>query len=124
MSRPVLVVEDHRDSRQLMEDFLGAAGIPTIAASDGLEAFKRLGESTPCLILLDLWMPEMDGWRFREEQRRLNDSALAEVPVVILTAGLDCEEEPRAVGAVAFLRKPVNLDRLMEVDRKYAGAAV
>jgi DNA-binding NtrC family response regulator len=46
------------------------------------------------------------------------------VPVVILTAGLDCEEEARAVGALAFLRKPVNLDRLMEVVRKYAGAAV
>ena len=69
-------------------------------------------------------MPQMDGWRFREEQRRLNDSALAEVPVVILTAGLDCEEEARAVGAVAFLRKPVDLDHLMEVVRKYAGAAV
>ena len=91
--------------RQLMEDFLGAAGIPTVAASDGLEALKRLAESTSCLILLDLWMPKMDGWRFREEQRRLNDSALAEVPVVILTAGLDCEEEARAVGAVAFLKK-------------------
>jgi CheY-like chemotaxis protein len=60
-----------------MEDFLGAAGIPTVAASDGLEALKRLGESRPCLILLDLWMPQMDGWRIREEQRRLVDRKAA-----------------------------------------------
>lgn len=93
MVRPVLVVEDHGDSRQLLEDFLGCAGIPIVTAANGAEALLRLRESRPCLILLDLWMPEMDGWRFREEQQRLADITLAGVPVVILSAGSNCQKE-------------------------------
>src|SRR5215211_5277380 len=97
------------------------AGIPTLTASNGVEPLATLQESTPCLILLDLWMSEMDGWSFREEQRRLSDSALAAVPVVILTAGLDCGNEARAVGAVDFLRKPVDLDRPMDTVKRHVG---
>jgi CheY-like chemotaxis protein len=73
---------------------------------------------------MDLWMPEMGGWRFLEERQRLTDSALAAVPVVILTAGLDCEKKARGIGAVAFLRKSIDLDRVMDIVRRFAAAEV
>jgi CheY-like chemotaxis protein len=62
-------------------------------ARNGVEALVKLRESRPWLILLDLWMPEMDGWRFREEQQRVGDSPLAAVPV-LLTAARDLSGKP------------------------------
>ena len=122
MTRPILVVDDHTDSCQMIEDLLAAAGFSTVAASNGVEALARLRERRPCLILLDLWMPLMSGPHFREEQRRLSDEELANVPVVMMSA-VDHGDEARALGAVAFLLKPVDLDRLMELVRRHVAAA-
>lgn len=123
MANPVLVVEDHADSRQLLEDFLGVARVQVVTATNGSEALTMLVHSRPCLILLDLWMPDMDGRSFIEHKQRLEDNRLAGVPVVLVSASLNGEEEARALGAVAFLKKPVDLDRLLGLVRKYAPSA-
>jgi len=84
-SGPVLVIEDHEDSRHMICDFFATVGIPCVTAADGRDALAALIAHRPSLILLDLMMPEMDGVAFRENNyesiirtlRRFQPSSLA-----------------------------------------------
>jgi DNA-binding response OmpR family regulator len=121
--RPVLVVEDHDDSRQMLCDFLGSVGIPCLTAADGNAALLALKAHRPRLILLDLMMPEMDGQRFRQEQLDLADRELASIPIILLSARPDHETHAKGLDAVATIRKPIDLDRLLAAVRNYFPAA-
>jgi len=116
--RPVLVVDDDEDVRDVVALVLDDAGFAVELAADGREALRRLreGGTTPCLILLDLMMPVMDGYRFRAEQRA--DAALAAIPTLVFTAG-GIGPEVDALGAIAVIRKPVDLKRLLELIRAH-----
>src|SRR5690606_25084816 len=95
-TRPVLVVDDHTDSRLMMMELLEhVGGFRTLGAANGIEALRLLREQRPCVILLDLTMPHMNGWEFRERQQQLEDRDLAQVPVIIMSALPDCEEHAR-----------------------------
>lgn len=111
MSAPLLlVVEDDHDVREALTDILRDAGYRVAWAVDGREAMRALrGGLRPDAILLDLMMPEMDGWQFREEQ--LRDSALREIPVVVMSAsrGIDVA----ALGGAEILRKPIGLAEIL-----------
>lgn len=107
----VLVVEDHADTRHMVEEYLQLHGFATVGAENGADALGKLREHTPAVILLDLTMPVMDGWQFRQEQQRLTE-AVARVPVVVLSALHDCARHAQALGAIDFLPKPIDLDRL------------
>ncbi len=100
-------------------------GIPTIGAENGLEGLSALREHSPSLILLDLSMPVMDGWRFRQEQQRLPDGKLAGVPIVVLSALSDYERHAQTLGAVDVIPKPIDFDRMLAIVRQYydSGAA-
>jgi CheY-like chemotaxis protein len=107
----ILVVDDDPDIRLTLSEVLENAGYCVASAANGEEALQFLRSSgVPCLILLDLMMPRMDGYQFRAEQRK--DPALATIPVVILTAGAS---QPDELEAVAVFRKPFNVDRLVAV---------
>jgi CheY-like chemotaxis protein len=110
----VLVVEDHADTRHMVEEYLQLHGFATVGAVNGADALGKLHEHPPALILLDLTMPVMDGWQFRREQQRLTD-ALARIPVVVLSALHDCARHAQTLGAIEFLPKPIDLDRLAAV---------
>ena len=90
----VLIVEDDPDIREFMELLLADAGYDTMTAENGSRALERMRARRPCLVLLDLAMPVMDGWEFRE--RQLADPELAKVPVVCITAAFDPDERQRA----------------------------
>jgi len=121
--RPVLVVEDHEDSRDLLCDLFAAVGIPCVTATNGNAALMALRTHRPRVILLDLMMPEMDGRQFRQEQQQLADRELASIPIILLSARPDHDDYASALGAVATIRKPINLDRLLTAVRKYFPAA-
>jgi CheY-like chemotaxis protein len=113
---PVLIVEDDDDLRDMMAQMLTIEGFDTATAANGREALDYLHSSgKPNVILLDLMMPVMDGWEFRRRQKA--DPELAPVPVIVLSA-LD---PPRAatVDADAFLKKPLDFDRLLELVRDH-----
>src|SRR6185436_19157933 len=98
----VLVVDDHEDVRMALEAVLVANGSEVVTASEGEEALGRLRDGVrPCVIVLDLMMPKLDGWEFREAQ--LADAALASIPVIVLSAYLPAclaaDERPRAQAA-------------------------
>ena len=108
----VLVVDDEPELRRLTEDLLTANGYRVSLARHGQEAFDRLRECCPDLIVLDLNMPVMDGWRFRTEQRHLVDKKLAAVPVLLMT-GEDTAANARTLRAVGVINKPFDPDTLL-----------
>ena len=108
---PVLVVEDDTDVRSAMVTLLEVEGYNAIGAADGQQAFDLIrGGLRPCIILLDLGLPVMDGRQFREAQ--LRDEKLAVIPVVVFSARPEAEEVATSLSAVAALRKPVRFEHL------------
>ena len=114
----ILIVEDDSDLAQVLAEVLEAEGYSTAIAANGSEAldYLRSNGSHPDLILLDMMMPVMDGWRFREEQRKV--PALASIPVLTLTADGDARGKAASIQAAGYLAKPVKIDSLLnEVER-------
>ena len=112
-NRLVMIIEDDRDVRDSVREALEDHGYQTIGASQGREALELLRSSAakPCIILLDMMMPVMDGWAFRKAQTA--DPALSSIPVIVLTAHSSASDTAREMGAVGFLRKPVTLQELL-----------
>ncbi|HEV3257065.1 MAG TPA: response regulator [Gemmataceae bacterium] len=116
----VLVVEDDAQTRETLRTILEYEGYGVACSGDGREALARLrGEDRPALILLDLIMTGMDGWEFRQEQRR--DEALAPIPVVLVSGTDDVPGSAAALGAAGYLRKPVHLEDLLQVVKSACG---
>lgn len=117
--RRVLVVDDDFDIRTMLGMTLELEGYAVELAAHGRDALERLrADPHAQLILLDLRMPVMNGWQFREAQRA--NPAIADIPVVVLSGDGDVEAETRAVGASSFLKKPVDLDELIRRVSAYA----
>ena len=119
--RPILVIEDHEDTRYMVQTALEVNGFATVGAADGRRGLEALHQHHPCVILLDLSMPVMDGWEFRREQQRLSDNALARVPVVVLSALSDCHKHARDLGAADVIPKPVDIDRMLRAVQEQCG---
>jgi CheY-like chemotaxis protein len=121
MQRPVMIIEDDPDIRAALADVIAEDGHETITAANGRDALEQLQTSAvaPCVIVLDLMMPVMDGWQFAAGLREV--SAWASIPIVIVSAGDDVEAEARALGARGHLRKPVNLDDLLATILRCSG---
>ena len=117
---PVMVIEDDDDVRDEIADAIARSGATVVPATNGLEALQKLARAPelPRLILLDLMMPVMDGWQFRQAQR--DQQRLKDIPVVAITAG-DLIERPIDVGV---LPKPIDLSKLIgTVNGPYGLAA-
>jgi CheY-like chemotaxis protein len=113
----VLIVDDEADFRELLVDLLEGAGYGVECATNGQEALDRLHQGPrPCLILLDLGLPVLDG---RECMRQKQNSALASIPVVIMSGGGDTMEAALALGAVGYLQKPFGLGSLLATIARY-----
>ena len=107
----VMIVEDDRDTREMLGRFLELEGFEVRTAANGQLALNSLQEEGgPSVILLDLMMPVMNGWQFREEQSR--NPRFSRIPVVVLTAAGPREDIP-AISADGWLSKPVDFDRLL-----------
>jgi two-component system, chemotaxis family, chemotaxis protein CheY len=116
--RRILVVDDDVDIVEALFDALSDEGHAVAVAHDGLEALRYLAaEPPPCLILLDWMMPRCDGPTFRRQQ--LADPALATIPVVLLTADPRVAEKAREIGAIAHLRKPIDLEDLLAIIARH-----
>jgi CheY-like chemotaxis protein len=114
----VLVVEDDKDVRESVMEALEVGDYRPVGAATGVEALERLrGGAAPCVILLDMMMPVMDGWEFRAVQR--GDPQLAEIPVVVLSAHAGPHAGGAPVDAAEYLRKPVRLETLLSTIERY-----
>jgi two-component system, chemotaxis family, chemotaxis protein CheY len=113
----VLVVDDDEIIRDFVSEALADEGYEIRTASNGRRALDVLHEWKPNLIVLDLMMPEMDGWAFRAEQRKLPDAA--DVPVVVLSAVRDLRAQAAALEAASVLGKPFELDELLRTVGRF-----
>ena len=117
----VMVVEDDRDTREVVKLILQLEGIGVTEASDGFEALDRLHKLRaenpllPCAIVLDLMMPRCSGPEFR--RRQLDDPLISDVPVIVLSAIAD-QMRLDGLGPYANVSKPFDPDQLVQVVRE------
>jgi PAS domain S-box-containing protein len=102
----VLVVEDDRDQAELCADICAQAGLNVMTAATGGQAYRKARDLEPALIVLDLALPDTDGWDICRRLKR--DERTRSIPIVILTASNDPDSVKRAtqVGCAGYLRKP------------------
>jgi CheY-like chemotaxis protein len=119
--RRVLIVEDDCDTREMLERYLELEGFDVQTASNGAAALTLLRQDDPpSVILLDLMMPVMNGWQFRDAQQQ--DARLSAIPVVVVTAAGPRAGIP-AIDADGWLAKPVDLDQLLTTVSSFCEAA-
>ncbi|HEY6051560.1 MAG TPA: response regulator [Thermoanaerobaculia bacterium] len=111
----ILLVDDDPAIRASLSDLLAGEGFEVATAEDGQAGLERLSKmGRPCLILLDLGMPRMDGWEFLS---RLNGEVTERRVPVVLLSGLGYIRD--APGVADFLAKPIRPDRLLDCVRRF-----
>jgi CheY-like chemotaxis protein len=114
----ILLVEDDADTRDSMSVLLRLEGYHVVGAANGQEALEHLRDDCkPCLILLDLAMPVLDGWGFRAQQQQ--DPSCASIPVVVVSADGSVSQKAGTLGAVDYLKKPVDIDSLLDILKRH-----
>lgn len=119
--KKIFLIEDDPDIRESILEVLRTGGYSAESAATSREAIAKLRnlEPKPYLILLDLRLPGEDGFQFRRQQ--MGDAALAKIPVVLLSADAHLQEKRDLLGAVDHLKKPVDIDVLLETVRRNCG---
>ena len=107
---PVLVVEDHADTLALLQRYLAGTSYSVIALSDPAQTLALAVQHRPCAVVLDVMMPEMDGWAVLMQLRQ--DERTARLPILICSI-LDQSELALSLGAIGFLHKPVTRPALL-----------
>jgi CheY-like chemotaxis protein len=116
----VLVVDDDEAIREFVRDALELHGYRVVTAEDGAEGLAALREVDPCIVLLDMRMPVVDGWEF---VRRYRQDAERTAPIVVMTAAADARRWCDEVGGDDLLSKPFGLAHLYAVVERFCGTA-
>ena len=120
-SKTVMVVDDEERMRSLLRTYLAREGYRVVAAADGREALRLAKTEQPDLIILDVMMPNQDGWQVLRGLKENPDTA--RTPVIICSV-LKEPELALSLGADAYLKKPVErLELLAQVERLLNPAA-
>jgi len=116
----ILIVEDDPEIRETLKEIIELEGYSVYTAPDGKKALDILRKplDTPCLVLLDLMMPVMNGWELLE--LREQDVLLATIPVIVVSAA---GERATGTRATDYIKKPVDIDVLLKAIRQYCGEA-
>ncbi|MBW1780344.1 MAG: sigma-54-dependent Fis family transcriptional regulator [Deltaproteobacteria bacterium] len=111
MAKTILVVDDERSILQSLDGILSDEGYEVLSAEGGMEALDKIKESTPDLVLLDIWMPGIDGIETLEKIKE----AYPNLQVVMMSGHGNIETAVRAtkIGAYDFVEKPLSLDKLL-----------
>jgi two-component system, chemotaxis family, chemotaxis protein CheY len=112
----VLVVDDDPDLRSLLAAVLDAEGYNVLTAENGAAALSVLRTVLPDIIILDLMMPVMNGWQFRETQKDVPE--YARIPIVCLSAYPAARHQAMALGMTACVQKPFEIDDLLDAIRR------
>ncbi len=111
MSNKILLVEDDTTYLSMLQDVLQLGGFEVITACDGEDGLKRFNREGADLIVCDVMMPRMNGFKMAEEIRKMN----GKVPILFLTAKSDIDSVERGfdAGAIDYLKKPFDIDELL-----------
>jgi CheY-like chemotaxis protein len=110
MAAHILVIDDDPLICALISDALRDKGFRVQTAANGLEGLQSIEQSLPSLILLDMWMPELDGWGFARVLRAREIS----IPIIVMTAAQDPYYWAREVNAAGHIHKPFDLAELFD----------
>jgi two-component system cell cycle response regulator DivK len=119
MSKCILVVEDQEDNRRILRDLLGNAGFELIEAESGEDALSAVMTRRPDLILMDIQLPQMDGY---EATRRIKSNPeMEEVPVIAVTSYALTGDDTKALaaGCNAYITKPYSPRALLAKVREH-----
>jgi len=122
-SKPtILYVEDNPDNRLLIRRVLVSDGYDVVEAANARDALERIKESAPSLILMDINMPDMDGYALTAKLRAIPE--LNQVPIIALTANVMKGDRERSLeaGCDGYLQKPIDIDTLTSQIEKYLTA--
>ena len=111
--RRVIIVDDDFEFRNVIAQALVEGGWQVRAAASGIQALEVIRRWRPDVILLDLMMPQMNGWEFSEEARRR--LRLSGIPLVLMSARMDPHSEISALRAAAALAKPFDLEQMEQL---------
>jgi DNA-binding response OmpR family regulator len=114
----ILIIEDDYANRLLFSDYLAFAGFTVFALPDGLQLQQTLKDFQPDLLVLDLGLPEPNGYRILEMLQTPSGKLLIPVVVVSGYAFLDNQERALALGACRYLVKPVRMKELVQTIRE------
>ena len=110
----ILVIDDLPDNLFLLRSLLEQEGYSVEVAEDAASALVKLDQFTPNLVLLDVMMPDTNGYELTRKIRR--DSEFKAVPIVLITASIEaCRVKGLACGATDFVRKPIDLEELLAI---------
>ncbi|HAZ14720.1 MAG: hypothetical protein A2X86_12740 [Bdellovibrionales bacterium GWA2_49_15] len=111
----ILIVEDDAGIRDVLRYALELEGYKVVVAINGQDGLEQLAKmQSPCLILLDLMMPVMNGWQFME--RLGHDMVLATIPVILITAFSEQGKELKSKG---IIKKPIDLEIFLQAVKKW-----
>ena len=107
------MVDDDPDILEALAEILDAEGFAVDRARNGKEALERMEKAAPQLVLLDLMMPVMDGWEFSQHMRKRE--AIANTPIIVLSADRNVSNKAKDIGAIGYLAKPFELGDLLDL---------
>jgi CheY-like chemotaxis protein len=119
MSNAVLVVDDEDDVREALAALIERWGFEVVTAGSGREALETLPRLRPRLVLLDLTMPDINGWSVRAAM--LADPSLASIPVVLLSGVADAPLQSKVLQTEDLLTKPIDVEKLRELLSAHLG---
>ncbi|MBI4410487.1 MAG: response regulator [Gemmatimonadetes bacterium] len=121
--KTVLLIEDNEDNRLIYATILQHNGYRVLEAANGEDGIRLACEQTPDVVLMDISIPRIDGWRATELLKQ--DPRTAHIPVIALTAHalVTDREKAKAVGCDSYLAKPVEPRRVMEEVRRFVGTS-
>jgi len=114
----VLIVDDDPGIRGFISMALRAEGYTIAIATNGSEGLDQVAVRRPDVVLLDLSMPVMNGWQFQHELKMRGH----DIPIVFMTAGYSARAEAERHGAAGYLAKPFEVEDLLAIVSRYAGA--
>ena len=118
MSKKILVVDDDQDMVYILKETLQKFGFEVITASDGIKALLLLKTHTPDLMIVDLTMPMMNGWKLTMKVRQ--DERFLKTPIIVLSGLLERDSEPEQFeAATAYVVKPFDIFELIEKVKSY-----
>ncbi len=118
MQRPgdILVVDDEAHILSLIVELLEDEGYKVRSASNGAAALVQIVDQPPALILMDMYMPQMDGMRLLEV---LQQQGITDIPIVLMTASPGAAKQVMEVAAIEYLAKPFDIDTILDYVTRY-----
>ncbi|MEM9774942.1 MAG: response regulator [Chloroflexota bacterium] len=113
---PILIIDDDQMTRNIIAHYLMQAGISIELTASGPAGIEMARKLNPSAIILDIFMPNMDGWEVLQNLKE--DSSLANIPVILATVD-DLKQKGFALGASDYLHKPIKRDKLLQTVKKY-----